>query len=182
MYFDAENFFLLAMLMIGSLTDIKTSRIPNLLTIPCALVGMTVHTCAVGIDGFLFSLSGWAAGVGLLILPYYMSGMGAGDVKFMGAVGSFLGAKATFEAFLIIALFGGVYAIILIIIHREVFKGFLREKLMWLISVVIMRQYIPIQTETESSGQKPRLKYGVAIALGTITYLLSKSIGSKLFV
>jgi prepilin peptidase CpaA len=176
----AENFFLLTMLAIGSLTDIRASRIPNLLTLPCALGGMAFHTFNVGMDGFLFSLAGWGAGVGLLILPYLMSGMGAGDVKLMGAVGSFLGAKATFEAFLIIALFGGVYAIAIILIRRDAFKGFFSEKLLVLSSMVMLRQYVPIQAD--SSEQRPRLRYGVAIALGTITYLLTKALGIKFFV
>jgi prepilin peptidase CpaA len=173
------NFFLVSMLVIGSLTDIRRSQIPNLLTLPCALAGMTLNTLVSGMDGFLLSMVGCATGIGLLAVPYMMSGMGAGDVKLMGAVGSFLGAKATFEAFLIVALFGGVYAIALILIRRDVFKGFFSEKLVVLHSMVLLRQYVPIQIE--SSGQKPRLKYGVAIAFGTITYLVLKSFGIKFF-
>jgi prepilin peptidase CpaA len=174
------NFFLVIMLTIGSFTDIRANRLPNLLTFPCALIGIAVHTIVAGMEGFLFSLAGCAAGIGLLILPYLMSGMGAGDVKLMGAVGSFLGAKATFEAFLIVAFFGGVYAIALILIRRDVFKGFFSEKLVVLSSMVLLRQYVPIQIE--SSGQKPRLKYGVAIALGTITYLVLKSLEIKFLI
>jgi hypothetical protein len=45
--------------------------------------------------------------------------------------------------------------------------------------MVLLRQYIPI--ETGNTGQKPRLKYGVAIAFGTITYLLTKALGIKFF-
>ena len=98
----------------------------------------------------------------------------------MGAVGSFLGAKATFDAFLFIALAGGIYSLAIILIRRDVFKGFFSEKLLVLSSMVMLRQYVPIQTE--SSGQKPRLKYGVAIAFGTITYLLTKALGIKFFI
>jgi prepilin peptidase CpaA len=145
------------------------------------LTGITIHTIAAGLEGLLFGLAGCAAGIGLLVIPYMMSGMGAGDVKLMGAVGAFLGAKATLEAFLLIAIAGGVYSLALILIRRDVFKGFFSEKLMVLSSMVMLRQYVPIQTQTESSGQKPRLKYGVAIAFGTILHLLLKSQGIKLF-
>ena len=71
-----------------------------------------------------------ATGIALLVLPYIMGGMGAGDVKLMGAVGSFLGAKATLGAFLFIALAGGVYSLAIILIRRDVFKGFFSEKLL----------------------------------------------------
>jgi prepilin peptidase CpaA len=101
-------------------------------------------------------------------------------VKLMGAVGAFLGAKATLGAFLFTALAGGIYSLALILIRRDVFKGFFSEKLLIISSMVLPRQYVPI--ETGNTGQKPRLKYGVAIALGTITYLLTKALGVKFFI
>jgi prepilin peptidase CpaA len=167
------------MLGIGVLTDIRESRIPNLLTLPCALIGITLHTLFAGMEGFLFSIIGCAAGIGLLLLPYLMSGMGAGDVKLMGAVGAFLGAKATLEAFILIALAGGVYSLAIILIRRDAFKGFFSEKLMVLHSMVLLGESAPIQFE--NSSQKPRLRYGVAIAFGTITYLMLQSFGIKFY-
>jgi prepilin peptidase CpaA len=145
------------------------------------LAALCFYSAAAGLNGLIFSLKGIFLGVGVLLIPYLMGGMGAGDVKLMGAVGSFLGAKATLEAIIFIALAGGIYALALILIRRDVFKGFFSEKLMVLSSMVMLRQYVPIQTQTESSGQKPRLKYGVAIALGTIMYLLLKSQGINFF-
>ena len=109
-----------------------------------------------------------------------MGAMGAGDVKLMGAVGSFFGAKATLGAFLFIALVGGVYSLAIILVRRDVFKGFFSEKLLVLSSIVMLRQYVPI--ETGNTRQKPRLKYGVAIAVGTISYLLAKAFGIKFFI
>jgi len=171
---------ILALLLTASITDLYFNRIPNLLTYPAMLFGLAYHLMLNGIDGLTFSTQGLGLGIALLILPYLLGGMGAGDAKLMGAVGSFIGAKATFEAFILIALSGGVYALALILIRRDVFRGFFSEKLMVLSSMVMLRQYVPIQAE--SSGQKPRLKYGLAIAFGTITYLLLKSVGIKLFV
>jgi prepilin peptidase CpaA len=137
------------------------------------------HSISNGINGLIFGILGAATGIGLLMLPYVLGGMGAGDVKLMGTVGSFLGAKATFEAFLLIALAGGVYSLALILIRRDVFRGFFSEKMMVLSCMVMLREYVPIQAQSENSGQKLRLKYGVAIAFGTITYMLLKSLGIK---
>jgi prepilin peptidase CpaA len=171
---------LVTLLVLCAVSDIRATRIPNIMTIPFAVSAVVLHSFDKGLDGFLFSTAGMATGIGLLILPYMMSGMGAGDVKLMGAVGSFLGAKATLEAFILIAFAGGVYSLAIILIHRDLFKGFFSEKLMTLSSMVMLRQYVPIQIE--SSGQKPRLKYAVAIAFGTITYLLTKALGIKFFI
>jgi prepilin peptidase CpaA len=173
------NYFLVTLLVLCSVSDVRATRIPNIMTMPFTVLAVVLHSFDKGLNGFLFSTAGMATGIGLLILPYMMSGMGAGDVKLMGAVGSFLGAKATLEAFILIALAGGAYSLAIILIHRDIFKGFFSEKLIALSSTVMLRQYVPIQIE--SSGQKPRLKYGVSIAFGTITYLVAKALGIKFF-
>jgi prepilin peptidase CpaA len=166
-----------ALLLAATFTDLKSQRIPNYLTLPGMIVAQAFYSTANGLDGFLFSTAGMATGIALLFFPYIMGGMGAGDVKLMGAVGSFLGAKATLGAFLFIALAGGIYSLAIILIRRDMFKGFFGEKLLVLSSIVMLRQYVPI--ENGNTGQKLRLKYGVAIAFGTITYLVTKALGIK---
>jgi prepilin peptidase CpaA len=173
------NYFLLTLLALSAASDIRSNKIFNIVTIPFTLSAVALHSFNSGLDGFFFSTAGMATGIVLLVLPYIMGGMGAGDVKLMGAVGSFLGTKATLEAFLLVALAGGIYSLALILIHRTVFKGFFSEKLLVLSSMVLLKQYVPF--ENGNTGEKPRLKYGVAIAFGTITYLIAKALGIKFF-
>lgn len=172
------NLLLIGVLAVACWTDIRESRIPNLLTLPAALLGIAFHGASSGLDGFFFGLWGCAVGVGVLFLPYLLSGMGAGDVKLMGAVGSFLGPRAVFEAFLVSALVGGLYAILLIILRRETFQGFFREQFAALYAAAATRSAAP--TEIETKRGRPRLRYGLAIALGTITYIVLKSCGVAL--
>ena len=49
---------------------------------------------------------GLLTGFGLLIVPWLMHGMGAGDVKLMAAIGVWLGPLLTFYAFTIVILGG----------------------------------------------------------------------------
>lgn len=178
---DLETkYILITLVVIGALTDIRENKIPNILTIPFSLCALIIHSFNSGMSGFVFSVVGILAGLGLLIFPYILSGMGAGDVKLMGAAGSFLGAKATLEAFIVIGLVGGIYSLGLILFHRNLFGGVLSEKLFALSSMLILKQYVPIRNE--KFGQKPRLKYGIAIAFGTLIYLWLKSIGINFFV
>jgi prepilin peptidase CpaA len=173
------DYLLILLLSLCAASDIRNNKIPNILIMPFALSAITLHSINSGLDGFIFSVGGMASGIGLLLFFYLVGGMGAGDVKLMGAVGSFLGTKATIEAFVLIAIAGGVYSLAIIFIRQEIFRGFFSEKLMVFCSMIMLRQYEPIQTD--SLGQKPRLKYGVAIAFGTITYLLLRSLGIKFF-
>ena len=168
-------YMILALLLTASITDVQSNRIPNLLTYPTMLAGLAYHSIFNGVDGLLFSAQGLGTGIALLILPYIASGMGAGDVKLMGAVGGLLGPKDVFYSFLFSAIVGGFYAIAVISINRRNFKGFLGEKLEVIKSVILTRELTP-DPGAQKNG-RPRLCYGLAIALGTGSYVLANILG-----
>jgi len=172
---------LMLLLIASSICDLIQGKVPNFLSITGAITGCAFHFSSQGVDGLFFSLFGIVIGVGLLLVPYILGGMGAGDVKLMGAVGSFLGAKAVFEAFLLIAVLGGIYSVVLILVGHDAFKNIFVKPMILLVGVAKP----PIRsgpTQNENTGRKPRLKYGVPIALGTITYLILKSLGIQSFI
>jgi prepilin peptidase CpaA len=171
--------FLIILVIASAITDLKTQKIPNFVTLPGMLIALAYHSALSGLNGVLFSAAGIGIGIALLIIPYLMGGMGAGDAKLMGAIGAVLGAKAVFYAFLLIAAVGGIYALIIIVIYRTEFTGFFRKKYDNLISFILTRKYIP-DTE-ERSKKRPRLCYGLAIALGTVIYILLDSTGFRFF-
>jgi prepilin peptidase CpaA len=102
----ASIFFLLI-----CITDTLVSRIPNLAILAAASAGLGYHTWTAGASGLLFSFLGLLTGLALLIIPYLMGGMGAGDVKALAALGSLLGPGAVLQVFLYSALAGGILAI-----------------------------------------------------------------------
>lgn len=159
-------FFVLAA---ASVIDFREQRIPNLLTLPTAAGFVIYHFISGGLEGGLSSLAGLVAGTGLLLIPYAMGGMGAGDVKLMGAVGSALGAKGVFLSFLLTALFGGVYSVVIIAIHRKIFKGFYKRLAHTGLAFFLTKKYD--SDPLIEHENKPRLCYGIAIALGTMTYI-----------
>lgn len=153
-----------ALLLSASALDLLYSRIPNLLTYPFMVGGILYHAFMTGFEGFIFSLEGLGLGIALLLAFYLAGGMGAGDVKLMGAIGSFLGPAGVFKAFLISAIIGGLYAVLLIIIN-----GKSRE---YINKIVCSLKYF-LSTRTvgvmppQSAGAVPRMRYGVAVAIGT---------------
>ena len=155
--------------------DLRTQKIPNIITYPSMLIALTYATIINGTEGLLFSAGGIAIGTALLIIPYLMGGMGAGDAKLMGAIGGFIGAQAVFYAFLIIAAVGGVYALIIVVIYRSNFSGFFRKQFDTLVSFILIQKYIPDIEQSEKS--RPKLCYGLAIALGTGIYIFLDTTG-----
>ncbi len=161
--------YLSVLLVFASITDFRYQKIPNYLTLPTILCAMIYHFLFGGVQGVLFSLLGLLTGFAVLILPYAMGGMGAGDVKLMAAVGSFLGAEGAFISFLLTALFGGVYALLVILYFRKIFKGVFKQFFNTLLAFALTKKYMPDPLIKDKN--KPRLCYGIAIALGTFTYI-----------
>jgi len=161
--------FIISLLVASAVKDIRFNKIPNLFTYPCMAVALIYHSVVHGFDGLLFSAGGLALGIGFFIVPYLMGGMGAGDAKLMGAVGAILGPRGVFIASLLTALAGGVYALIILLANRDYTKGFIRRHATTLKTFLWTRQFIPIPAPKDE--KQPKLRYGVAIALGTSFYM-----------
>jgi prepilin peptidase CpaA len=149
--------------------DLTRQKIPNILTFPTLLAGLGYHGLVHGMPGVYYSLAGMATGLGLLLVFYMANTMGAGDVKLLAAAGAFLGAKAIFITFLITALYGGAYSLIMILTRRDIFKGFFRELFNTLLTFLLIRKYDPVRVSNNEN--RPKLCYAIAIALGTFTYM-----------
>ena len=161
--------FLGIILIIASIQDVISLRIPNWVTLPGLAVGLFYFSLTRGYEGFLFSLIGALTGLGLLIIPYIIGGTGAGDVKLMGAVGSFLGAHGVFIVFILSCILGGVYALFLLASKGVLFSTFKRYgKILWCLISIQKLIYIP-PTIIEKAL---RVRFGVVIALGTGSYLV----------
>ena len=158
-----------ALLIIAVINDIRYRRIPNLLTYPVMIVAVAYNSWLYGLEGFLFSIGGIVLGIAVLIVFHFMGGMGAGDVKLMGAVGGLLGPKIVFAAFLFTAIIGGIHALAVLIVKgyaMEAFKRYLAIMKTLILTKRII--YIP------SSGEEGELRlcYGISIAAGTLLAIL----------
>jgi prepilin peptidase CpaA len=102
---------LAVVLLTAIYTDLISSRIPNLLTLSTMGVAPIAHGYLAGFQGVLFSMEGLGAGLGLFLLLYASGGIGAGDVKLMGAVGALVGPYGALVSAVLALLVGGVYAL-----------------------------------------------------------------------
>ena len=170
---------LIGLLLIAAVIDVRTGRIPNWLVFGGALYGLVYNAISplyARDIGILFALGGLAVGLVALLPAYLFRVMGAGDVKLMAMVGAFLGTWATVGAVLATLVAGGVLAIGL-----AVWSGGLVRMLR---NVAGMSRGVVLAVATgmtawtahhgPSAGKMP---YGVAIAVGTIAYLVLLQLG-----
>jgi prepilin peptidase CpaA len=108
--------------------DLRTRKLPNVLTVPAFGLGLLFHAvCGFGGwglpdagSGLLgaradlgFALGGFGVGFGLMLVLWLIGGSGGGDVKFMGALGAWLGAWITFQVLCVSALFAAAITIVI---------------------------------------------------------------------
>ena len=158
----------IVVIAIATYTDWRWRLIKNMLTVPAVVLGLLLHFLGSGWSGLTFALLGLAVGFGLMMIPFVFGQMGGGDVKLMAALGSLLGAYATMNVFLYTTLAGGLLAIVFAVFRKEGFKSLRRT---WqLAKGLLVFQTVPeMKPEGEQSSTIP---YGLAIATGTLTFLI----------
>lgn len=97
------GFVVMVAVITATVTDVRTLKVHNLLTLPLLACGLIYHWIIGGFDGVTAAVVGALFGFLLLLIPYLLGGMGAGDVKLVAAIGAWLGAS-TLSSVLIASL------------------------------------------------------------------------------
>ena len=151
----------------GGWTDWRSRRIPNWLTVPGLLSGIAVNSWLHGWPGAKASLLG--AGLGLaLLLPFVLiRSLGAGDWKFVGALGAFLGPENLLTVLLLGILVNGLMAMIMIVRKKR-----LRETLRNLgrMLAAFLSMHLPGPDLTLDNPDLVKVPFGVAVAIAVILY------------
>ena len=92
------------------IVDLRQRRIPNSLCAVAIITGLILQFVAAGADGLVAGIGGLLTGF-VLLLPFYCAGgMGAGDVKLMASVGTYLGVTGALVASAVTLIVGAVIA------------------------------------------------------------------------
>ena len=144
--------------------DIGTRRIPNLLTFGAALVALLVHAYIGGWQALGMAIAGWAAGVALFFPFFALGGMGAGDVKLLGAVGAWLGPVTAVWVALYSGIAGGLMGLIV-----AALSGYLAQAFTNVSGLVMYWRIVGLKPSPEltlSTHKGPRLAYALPVFAG----------------
>ena len=117
---------------------------------------------------FFQSLAGLIVGIIVLIVPFALGWIGAGDVKFFGVVGAILGISWLPRIFFYSALVAGLIAALYLATGFSRWGG-LRE--LWTdlkLGLVSLGHVMPEPVAVRSQGRGSSVPWGVAFAIGTI--------------
>lgn len=145
--------------------DLRSRRIPNLLTAAMAATGLGLAAAGISSVTILASFAGLVLGLALMLPGHALGATGAGDVKLMAAVGAIVGPGLVLPAFLFSCIAGGVLAVIVAINRRrfaETLAGTGR----------LIAAPAQASTEIRGAGASRRFAYGPAIAAGSLLAVL----------
>lgn len=159
----------LAISVAACVTDLRSRRIPNVLTFGAALLGFLYHLTTGGVGALGGSALGWLAGALVFIVPFAIGGLGGGDVKLLAALGAWIGPVDALWLALYTGVAGGVMSLVV-----AVANGYLRSALQnvrlllchWRVAGLTA---LPAITLDGSSA--PKLAYAVPIFVGMVTTL-----------
>jgi prepilin peptidase CpaA len=138
--------------LISGYTDLRYRKIFNVITLPAMVLGFILQFSFFGFSGLLSALIGFLIGFGFFFLFYLFGGMGAGDVKLMGALGILLGKTDIIYVIIFTGLFG--LGVVLILFFPYLYLAIKTKKLS--VFLAFRKHYMP---------------YGIAISLGALLTL-----------
>jgi len=160
------------LVLLAIYSDLRWRRIPNCLTLPAITLGFLLNFLGNSWNGLIFAFFGLLVGIGLLMLPYLLGGMGGGDVKLMGALGALLGGYSILNIFLYATLVGGGIAILVVMANKSLIETL---KKVWLLLKCIFLFRAPL-AGAGLFKKSIEIPYGLAIGAGVLIYLVAGNI------
>jgi len=169
------EFFLILAVMVATVTDLRSRRIPNWLTVTTLALGFVLNALIAypsPLAGLWLAAKGFALAFTINLVMYMLHMTGAGDVKFLAGIGAMVGCSDFVGIFMLTALIGGVLAVVLMLL-----KGRVRQTL-WNIGYMIselMSWRAPHLTREQldvGSSKALRLPGAVRIGLGVVAFLV----------
>lgn len=155
---------LILILTICVITDLRERKIYNAVIFPGMAAVLVIRPLTEGLSGAGSALAGFAVGLSLLLIPYFLGGMGAGDVKLLALIGSFKGTAFVLAAAAYMAFIGAVIAVLILLFRKRI-----REWLHWVAySMYSLLHGVKLPFIIAGESMSATYPYGVAIAGGTL--------------
>jgi prepilin peptidase CpaA len=145
----------------GAVIDVRTRRVPNVLTFGLAASGLAAAAADVGSVSIGAALGGLVLGLALMLPGHIFAGTGAGDVKLFAASGTLVGPNTIATAFIYTLLAGGALAL-LVAVRRQRLEHTLS------LTAGLAAGHAGEAAAIESPLANNRFAYAPAIAVGTL--------------
>ncbi|MBF8983818.1 prepilin peptidase [Lutibacter sp. B2] len=158
------NLILVIILTICVITDIKERKIYNKVLFPCLILTLISHILLGGWSNLYTSFIGFFTGLFILIIPYFLGGIGAGDVKLLALIGAIKGPSFVFYTAIYMGIAGGMIAFILLLYQKRLYTT-LKSLLYYIYS---LKHGVKMHLSSNNDTLTNAYPYGIAIAIGAV--------------
>ncbi len=154
----------------GGVSDLRSGRIPNRLTLPLWAAGLLWGAYSNGGQGLIGSVGGSL----LLLIPFFLlflfAGGGAGDAKLMAAIGAWVGLPASVTVLVAVTVSGALLGLVLALARgqgRRLAQNM--RRLIYAIAIVLATRRLGgtwLQYAPDPATRMIPMRYGAAIFLG----------------
>ncbi len=155
--------------LVAALIDIRTRRIPNLLTFPSLVAGVVCAAVIGGFGGLLDSVFGCLLLATPFVVLFLFAGGGAGDAKLMGALGAWLGIASGIVALVAVLATGAVIGLCYALSKKRLTRVLKRVGEMgsqWLLGALLTGRVRPLGASSPKQEEMLAMPYGVSIFSG----------------
>lgn len=158
------DIILFAFIAVCAYSDWRYRKVFNFAVVSAIVLGFGMNYYYSGLPGLGRSFVGLAAGFSFLFVFYLLGGMGAGDVKFMAAIGCLKGLRFVLIGGLYGAVLGGIAAIVIMLFEKRLVRT-VKRIFTSLFMLVTFRTTDVIKIQP---GQAAYLPYTIFLSLGLI--------------
>ena len=154
---------LILMSVVAAGTDLARGRIYNWLTLPAIALGLIGNLFFLGLFGLESSFLGVVCALVLYGWMYLFRAMGAGDVKFLMALGAWGGWRYCAHTGVLALVLGGALALIILVVSGRL-QLFLRRMYTFFLTLFVKE----LELDLPKLDQKLTMPFGVPIAIAAI--------------
>jgi prepilin peptidase CpaA len=151
------------------ITDLRSRRIPNVLTLPAFLAAVILRTVIQGWAGFGLALGGAVLAPLLLLAMHGGKGLGMGDLKLAMAIGAILGPVLAATTMILTAVVGGIMGVTILLRRGGILSNFMSTLLIGL--PFVKKAGSRGAADVDDTPAALTMPYGVAIGMGSLITL-----------
>lgn len=148
-------------LIAGVIDDLRSRKVHNQLFLGATAVAFLVATVTGGVAGFGSAITGFIAGIAVLLPLVLMGVIGAGDMKLLAAFGAVVGWSAVIDVAILSLIWGALFGLLQVIL-----QGQLMATLGNMIAVVSGSK------ERRAKLELHKIPFTVGLLLGWMTHLV----------
>ena len=147
----------LALCIAAAVTDVRFLKIYNWLTLPAFATGLLWQLAMHGLDGLFDGLIGALIAFAVLLIPFMIGAMGAGDVKLMSALGAWVGGTFASQIVLVACLLTGAASLIVLLRRGGLRATWLNMRISWF-RIMTLKHHLVLDQPDELRSMKDDVK------------------------